>query len=263
MCCFAGNVPSSFFGRLFAPKLHVSSTNIFARRSGPGVQALAYGMNLESSVELAMVLPLPVRVGSGEDAVRFIDLEEHSSMFSELAELFEVPVPAAGGGYRVALALARSQLVVYDVGSFIASYVPSRDDFDRLDPRFRLPAVLFDAVPEYASYGFAVFQLKPGKITVHPMAFTFETRASDELFFPTVHVHDGRFHATAEFDHALYYQHPDCREVSSQPLLSDFRGGEVGWRLPRSDYRELVQAAPVVRRVLRGTLPNRDTWIVG
>ncbi len=76
----------------------------------------------------------------------------------------------------------------------------------RLDPRFRLPEVLFDAVPAYADHGFAVFQLEPGNVTVHPMAMNFLTREPQRLFFPTVHVHDGTFHPTAKFDHTLYYQ---------------------------------------------------------
>ncbi len=100
---------------------------------------------------------------------------------------------------------------------YVASFVPSVADFVRLDPRFRLPEVLFDAVPHYADYGFAVFQLAPGKVTVHPMALRFPTRDPDRLFFPTVHVHDGRFHAKAKFDHALYFQTPRCTTV--QPVM--------------------------------------------
>ena len=42
--------------------------------------------------------------------------------------------------------------------------------------------VLFDAVPHYADHGFAVFQLEPGNVTVHPMALTFPTR--DEILAP-------------------------------------------------------------------------------
>ncbi|HEY5937911.1 MAG TPA: hypothetical protein VIU61_24850, partial [Kofleriaceae bacterium] len=126
----------------------------------------------------------------------------------------------------------------------------------RLDPRFRVPEVLFEAVPEYADYGFAVFQLGAGKMTVHPMAFTFPTRSPDRLFFPTVHVHDGRFHSTAKFDHALYYQHP--RSEHGKPLGDD----EVSWGTPEKSYVDLLEVdRPLVRRTLRARLPNVDTWI--
>ncbi len=38
------------------------------------------------------------------------------------------------------------------------------------------------------------------------MAFAFSTRMPETLFFPTVHVHDGRYHETAHFDHILFCQ---------------------------------------------------------
>lgn len=175
---------------------------------GPGVQALAYRMTISSTAETAMVLPLPVAAGAGEDAVRFVSLERHPRMFEELDELF--PRDDVDVCRGIAPGPFPPRLVVHKVGSFIASYVPTRADFARLDPRFRVPDELFDTVPHYTDYGFAVFQLRAGKHRIHPMALTFPTRDPDRLFFPTVHVHDGRFHPRAEFDHKLYYQHPRC-----------------------------------------------------
>ena len=197
MCCFSVATPIGLIARLFQRPVHVSATNILARMVSPGIQGLAYSMNLETTQELAMVLPLPVVPSSGDDAVTFVDLSKDHNMFGHLAMLFEVMQPLARkGGLQMRLS-APKRLVVHQVGSFIASYVPTRADFSRLDPRFRLPDVLFDAVPHYADYGFAVFQLAPGKVTVHPMALRFPTRAPDKLFCPTVHVHDGRFHTLA------------------------------------------------------------------
>ena len=262
MCCFSIATPAGLIARLFRPKVRVSRTNIFARALDGERQALAYGMDLRARVELAMVLPLPVAPGSGEDAVRFVDLSRWPRMFDELRALFEFEQTLARkGGPRLNLRQA-PKLVVHDIGSFVASYVPSRADFARLDERFRLPEVLFDAVPHYADYGFAVFQLKPGHVTVHPMALTFPTRAPDRLFFPTVHVHDGAFHARARFDHALYYQHPACTQTGDVIPHSAFRGDAVGWLQPTAAYADLVDVSrPVVRRTLRRRLPNEDTWI--
>jgi hypothetical protein len=216
-------------------------------------------MNFSSTREVAMILPLPVVPGSGEDAVKFVSLEKEPRMFEELALLFEMMQPLARkGGFQLTRQSA-PKLVVHDIGSFIASYVPARADFARLDARFRMPDVLFDAVPAYADYGFAVFQLKPGKVTVHPMALTFPTRAPEKLFFPTVHVHDGRFQPTAKFDHALYYQHPDCPEPGP---MATFGKDTVGWLMPRKSYEGLLVAEkPVVRRTLHAKLPNADVWI--
>src|SRR6185503_16274999 len=60
--------------------------------------------------------------------------------------------------------------------------------------------------PQYKQYGFAVFKLKPGAKTIHPMAFSFPRANAKELFFPTVHIHDGEVHPKADFDHFLYCQ---------------------------------------------------------
>lgn len=262
MCCFTVSTPLGLFARWFQRPVHVSATRIFARMLDPGVQALAYSMNLQAAAPVAMVLPLPVSPGSGEDALQFIDLSAHARMFIELHELFEFqPVAAARGGLRLS-GSSRSTLLVHRVGSFIASYVPTRADFDRLDPRFRLPAALFDAVPHYADYGFAVFQLDAGKSTVHPMAFKFASRDATRLFFPTVHVHDGRFHPRARFDHALYYQTPRCHQLPSTVPFGMFDADAVAWRAPGRDYAGLVASGqPMVRRTLHGRCPNQDTWI--
>lgn len=262
MCCFSVATPIGFVARWFQRPVHVSATNILARMLAPGVQGLAYSMNLETTHEIAMVLPLPVVPGRGDEAVAFLDLSAESGMFGQLAALFEVMQPARAKGGLAWRAPAPHRLVVHQVGSFIASYVPSRADFARLDPRFRLPDVLFDAVPHYADYGFAVFQLAPGKVTVHPMALQFPTRDPERLFFPTVHVHDGRFHPKARFDHALYYQTPRCTDVGKFMPFAFFEGDALGWATPAKDYAGLViPRQAMLRRTLRGRQANEDTWI--
>jgi len=258
MCCFSvASVPFSFVSWLLSPfspsaKVHISKTNIFARMVSPGVQALAYSMNLKVGREVAMILPLPVTPGSGEDAVKFVSLEKSPRMFDDFEYLFSPPTQPlrAKGGFQFSLPSFERKLVVHEIGAFIASYVPTRADFTRLDERFRVPDVLFDAVPHYADYGFAVFQLRPGNVTVHPMAMTFPTRTPDKLFFPTVHVHDGTFHPTAKFDHALYYQ----------GARAD--GDQVSWMAPQKSHEDLVVVAETMfRRQLHARLPNEDVWI--
>ena len=262
MCCFSVASPVGWFAKLFQKPVHVSATNIFTRMITPGVQALAYSMNLDTREPVAMVLPLPVVPGSGEDAVTFVDLSAEPKMFEHLAHLFEIMQPLARKGGLQFPSRAEQTLVVHEVGSFVASYVPTRADFARLDPRFRLPEVLFDAVPQYADYGFAVFQLEPGKVTVHPMALTFPTREPSKLFFPTVHVHDGRFHSRAKFDHALYFQTPRCTTRPETAPYGGFEGDAVGWIEPTRDYAGLVKPNQVMlRRTLRGKHANEDIWI--
>lgn len=262
MCCFSVATPLGLFARLFQRPVRVSGTNIFARMLAPGVQGVAYSMNLATRAPVAMVLPLPVAPGAGEDAVAFVDLSAEPGMFDQLRGLFEFAQPAARKGGVAFPRLPRKTLVVHRVGRFVASYVPTRADFARLDPRFRMPEVLFDAVPHYADYGFAVFQLEAGTTTVHPMGLKFPTRAPDALFFPTVHVHDGRFRRRAAFDHALYFQTPRHTTPAATVPIGAFEGDAVAWTTPGADYAGLVvPAQAMLRRRLRGTRANADTWI--
>jgi hypothetical protein len=80
------------------------------------------------------------------------------------------------------------------VGNFVASVVPTVEDFRRLDPQFSISPEIWGKIPDYQDYSFVVFQLEELKGRPHPMAFEFETRHQENLFFPTVHIHDGEVH---------------------------------------------------------------------
>jgi len=195
----------------------VTGTHIFARLAGARLM-LAYEMSFAAAGELAMVLPVPIVRASGDDALTFLDLSRYPALFDDLGALFEGYV----SGDIATKPVAPSPLAVHHVGAFEASFVPSPADFGHLDPRFRLPPDVWSKLPGYGDYGFAVFKLrgKPRGVLdrlglrraatepqrVHPMAFAFTTRWPDRVFFPTVHVHDGRVHSEAVFDHALYCQ---------------------------------------------------------
>ncbi|MBC8136128.1 MAG: hypothetical protein H8F28_09605 [Fibrella sp.] len=84
MCIFSGSVES------------VSDTRIFARLFGKGAQFLAYDMRFVADEAVAMILPIPVSPGAGENAVRFLDLHHYTSLFDDLSKLFpseELSVP--------------------------------------------------------------------------------------------------------------------------------------------------------------------------
>ena len=243
MCCFSG------------PVRDVSSTRIFARLLGDGRQALAYQMQIDAKDPVAMVLPLPTPAGSAEDAVRWVDLSEMADLFEQLESGY--PVMRSRGGPMPAS--IPQNLAVVEVGSFIASFAPSRTDLGRLDSRFRLSETVLDALPLTAGGGFAVFQLKAGASKIHPIAFTFPSATPSQLFFPTLHVHDGVVHPTARFDHTLYAQRP----VGAAPSLK-------GWRETPQAASQFAAVAKsgglldgaqhVYKRELWGDLPNQDTW---
>jgi hypothetical protein len=208
-------------------------------------------MSFAARDDLAMILPLPVPARTPEDAVRFINLEGYPDFFADLEKGF----PMTLGGSPDAL----KRLEVHDVGGFEASFVPTLADFARLDQRFRLPATAWDQLPSYADYGFAVFKLKRGEKTIHPMAFEFPRRSAGQLFFPTVHVHDGQVHPDADFDHALFYQ--SAGESVEQGRLD--RTERVA-----SSFMDLARAQGVIDPAqicckvrLLGRLPNEDTRI--
>ena len=197
MCCFS------------RPVEEVRNTRIFARLGAKGNQVLIYQMALHAKEDLAMVLPIPVAKGTGEDGLTFFDLSKYPELFADLHRLYPVPKMARGPSDPFAAvpeSRPLAKLQVQSVGAYDASFVPRIPDFPRLDERFRLLAGVWNAVPGYADFGFAVFKLKAGPGEVHPMAFAFPTATPGRLFFPTLHIHDGKVHDKEVFDHTLYLQ---------------------------------------------------------
>jgi len=260
MCCFSRPVP------------YVAGTKIFARSFDDGRQALVYAMDFAAAEELAMILPIPVPPAAGEDAVEFVSLEGYDHFFDDVAKAFPVFMVPASRSAEPVLAPAAPRLKVHDVGDFEASFVPTQVDFDRLDERFKLDPAVWEKLPQYADWGFAIFKLKPlgtrkrgflervfskpAKQSVHPMAFVFPRREPERLFFPTMHVHDGEVHPKATFDHTLYAQ----LEHRSRDL-SDWEESEeaLGSPVDADRAKGLIDPAGTCwRRVMRGPFENRD-----
>jgi hypothetical protein len=248
MCCFS------------QPVISVSGTNIFARPQADGRQLLVYSMTLNAKKDLAMILPLPVNTPAGEKDVRFIDLKGYAEFFADLENGFPKSPPASTSRSLSAAVTSPAKLEVVHVGNFEASFVPTQNDFSRLDERFRLPADAWKQLPAYESYGFAVFKLKPGELKVHPMAFSFSRRLTKTLFFPTVHIHDGKVHEKAHFDHSLY-----CQPTHSERPRTN--GWEESYSHP-GNFMQMKKVKDVVladqhcyKKEMRGMLVNRDTFL--
>ncbi|MEO5802748.1 MAG: hypothetical protein ABIR24_04400 [Verrucomicrobiota bacterium] len=207
-----------------------------------------------------MILPLPIAQGAGENALEFISLKEYAKFFDDLLSGFPVPITKGGRGVFSAASESANSLVVHAVGNFEASFVPTLNDFSRLDKRFQIPPSSWAKLPQYKTYGFAVFKLKAGEQDVHPMAFSFPRSDASKLFFPTVHIHDGEVHTTAEFDHVLYAQgHP--------PESLDFHGWRESERSAKN-FMKIAQSKNIIssdehcyQKMLIGNLPNKDTWL--
>ncbi len=245
MCCFSGNIQS------------VTNTRIFARLGSDGTQSLIYQMALATKQDVAMVLPIPVKPGSGEQAVSFVSFQGYLTIFDDLEKGFPQRYSAKSAvvaAPQSRLSYFEKPLEVVSVGAFDASYVPTIADFSRLDKRFRLPDKVWDRLPGYRDFGFAVFKLKKGRTELQPMAFTFPTARPGHLFYPTLHIHEGKIHEQDEFDHTLYGQ---ARGVN-------FSRWEESPKLARS-FVKTDQAQGLVRperhvykRELRGVMTNGD-----
>ena len=246
MCCFTGIVES------------VNSTQIFARPAANGRQFLVYHMQYQAKEPLAMVLPIPTPAGSADDAVKFINLEEYEHFFSDLRNGFPAPKAARGAPAAGAVPPPKAELPVVEVGSFEASFVPRIADFARLDARFRLADGVWEKLPGYKDFGFAVFKLKEGNPKLHPMALEFPRTDAKRIFFPTVHIHDGEVHAAADFDHTLYLQPSGSRpprtwEESPQPASMFMDAKKVKGLIAADEH--------VYRAGIRGKQKNQDTLV--
>lgn len=245
MCIFTGKVEE------------VKNTRIFARLRTDGHQVLIYQMSVKAPQDLAMVLPIPIKKAAGENAVKFFDFSKYETVFRDLWKCFPTwnfsPDPAAPA-YS-----SRGALSVVSVGAYDASFVPTIADFSRLDARFRLPDDVWAKLPGYANFGFAVFKLKPGYAQVHPMAFSFPTAQVGTVFFPTLHIHDGKVHAKERFDHTLYFQ--------GAGLDSAREGWEESFYLPDkkvkcgSTHGLIRPDLHVFRSVMRGKFENGDVVV--
>lgn len=249
MCCFSQKVEA------------VKNTRIFARPSEKERQFIVYSMKLTAKEDVAMILPIPTPPKSAEDAVKFISLKDYADFFDDLHKGFPVkppPQPITKPGFGSASGgLAGDPLPVVDVGNFEASFVPTVDDFSRLDERFRLPEGTWGKLPGYKNFGFAVFKLKSGDKTIHPMAFEFPRAKAHEIFFPTVHIHDGEVHERADYDHTLYLQ-----PAHAHAMLSSYWTESAQ---PAGMFMDMKKSAGLFdaelhcyRRIIKETQKNRD-----
>jgi hypothetical protein len=247
MCCFSG-------------KVEVAGTNIFARAAKEGRQFLVYSMQFSSKDDVAMILPIPTPKDSAEDAVKFINLEKYPTFFEDLLAGFPVK-NATRGPKDDSKNPPKKALAVVEVGKFVASFVPAIKDFARLDKQFRLPDGVWEKLPQYKEFGFAVFKLKKPEQDaqkVHPMAFEFPRADKGVLFFPTVHIHDRTVPAKARFDHSLFCQVPDMAPLNwrESPGLADSF-------VKVKETQGIVDGnAHVYWKEMRGSFENKDVGVM-
>ena len=228
----------------------VTNTNIFARSViEDNSQYIAYQMNLSIKHEVAMILPIPICQNATENDFEFINLQNYPNFFKDLENLF----PSDNFDSFTFTKNSRGiYLPVYEIGDYIATFIPTIKDFDKVDPRFIMPDVIFDHFPYYKEYGFAVFQFKKpflaSGLKPHPMAFKFKSFMPESLYFPTVHMHDGVVHQYENFDHVLYFQGDYAGIVSENTPDINMINLSKG----------ILDNTLVKKLILYGNLPNID-----
>jgi hypothetical protein len=245
MCVFTG--PAS-----------VSGTSIYARLLDDGdSQLLVYETELSLTAPTAMLLGLPVDGG----ALEFLNFEHHRAFFPGLDGAFQT-----AASKRAARVDISDGVEVQQVGDYLASFVTDLNDLVDVDPRFALPPGLAARLPP--GLGWAVFRLgvaHPGT-RIHPMAMRFRTRRPGQLFFPTIHVHDGAWHDVADFHHTLYFHGTFAVQEgpapTTAPVLSTTPMRQAFyWHVhPRNDQvSALIDIpAPLWRARFKGPLHNAD-----
>lgn len=256
MCIFSG------------PVADVSNTKIFTRLTKEGEQVLVYQNEFVTKDANAMILPIPESTRE-ENAVEFINMEDHEEFFDDLFQVLNPPTKGLSRGIKALSADSFSfdLLKIETVGSFEASYVPTVDDFDRLDERFVLDKSIWANMPQYKDFGFVVFQFKPGKNKPHPMAFKFKSSRPEFVYFPTVHIHDGKLHGYEKFDHTLYVQ----SGIESRQLMAE--GWSRAGLKPYNNLDKYVNQGVLGDRSdiethgllwcerMNGILPNKDVYV--
>jgi hypothetical protein len=77
------------------------------------------------------------------------------------------------------------------------------------------------------------------------------------LFFPTVHIHDGKIHEKAGFDHSLF-----CQVASDPPTRWDESEHLADQFVKVKETQGIVDGnAHVYRKLMKGTFDNKDVLV--
>lgn len=136
----------------------VANTKIFARTDGL-FQMLVYQMVVATQQPIAMILPVPVHLPAREDSLHFVDFSSDKRFLERLIDIFPRDTEYSFGTDATFSSGSSQKLVVHRVGSYIATFVPTRSEFSRVDSRFHLPNSFWEDTKIYEDWGFAVFQL--------------------------------------------------------------------------------------------------------
>jgi hypothetical protein len=251
------------------PVERVNATKIFSCfTEDEGRQFVIYSNQVTTDEDYnMMILPVP-----NPASVDLINLNHYPNFFEDCQKNFYYSTPRQDYNTRSMSAsfdrYERPPLPVYNVGSYVASIVPSVSDFDRLNPRhFPVSSDLRQILGrQYDSeFGFICCRLKSGNHTYHPFAYSHDRHTSRLLFIPTFHYHPHDVgsvrHVDADWDHVIYTVGTDFDST----YMDNYRFS------PSVDFK--IHKLPVDVRWIRkykmsrwtktGSGKNRDIWVAG
>lgn len=214
-----------------------------------------------------MILPVP-----HPSSVELIDLSHYPSFFQDCEKNFvkyRPPHLYASRSLTASLNYSeRPPLPIFNVGSYIASIVPSVYDFDRLNPyMFPVSSDLRATLQqEYTSeFGFICCRLKQGRHTYHPFAYSHAKHSGGLMFLPTFHYHPHNSsydsHIGADWDHVIYTVGTDLDSTRNDNYkFSPSESFKIN-KLPE-DVR-WIRDYKMSRWSKYGSGRNRDIWVAG
>lgn len=182
----------------------VSNTKIYVSPDKENKRQLTiYSNEVATKTKNAMILPVP-----NPESIELLDLSNYPKFFEDCENCFyNLPTLSMRSFNPHSAYASASMLPVVRVGSYLASIVPSFDDFVRIDRTvFDVNDDLFPILAKNykENFGFIICLLEEGNHTYHPFAYTHLMKDKNRLFIPTRHYHPGGASSYADWDHVIY-----------------------------------------------------------
>ncbi len=182
----------------------VSNTKIYVSPDKENKRQLTiYSNEVATRTKNAMILPVP-----NPETIELLDLSNYPKFFEDCENCFYKLATLSMRSFMPEHAYASASFIpVVRVGSYLASIVPSFNDFTRIDTTvFDINDDLMPLLAQHyrEGFGFIICMLEEGKHTYHPFAYTHKLKEKNRLFIPTRHYHPGEANKYADWDHMIY-----------------------------------------------------------
>jgi hypothetical protein len=231
----------------------VSNTKIYVSPDEDNLRQITiYSNEVATREKNAMILPVP-----NPESIELLDLSKYSKFFEDCESCFiKLPTLSLTRSFHPEYAYA-SILPVVQVGSYLASIVPSFDDFVRIDRSiFDIDDNLLPMLAKHyrEGFGFILCVLDEGSHTYHPFAYTHKMKEPNRLFIPTRHYHPGESNSYADWDHTIY---SPITELHNTREMKFRDSSPIKWKKLPASYR-WASSVPFSRWTMESEWKNID-----